>query len=51
VRVRYLTWIGVGLLILAALAWVSGGLMLYFGVRRPKRGSPVPPVPAETPAT
>jgi len=39
VRVRYLTWIGIGLLILAVLAFIAGGLMLYFGVRQPRRRS------------
>ena len=36
VRVRFLTWIGIGLLVLALLAFIGGGLMLYFGVRRPR---------------
>lgn len=43
VRVRFLTWIGIGLLVLALLAFLAGGLMLYFGVRRP-RASRVTPV-------
>jgi len=37
VRVRFLTWIAIGLLIAALLAFIAGGLMLYFGVRAPKR--------------
>jgi len=37
VRVRFLTWIAIGLLIAAMLAFIAGGLMLYFGVRAPKR--------------
>ena len=44
VRVRFLTWIGVGLLIAALLAFIGGGLMLYFGVRQPRRKG-APPVP------
>ena len=44
VRVRYLTWIGIGLLILALLAFVAGGLMLYFGVRQPRmKATPAAP--------
>jgi hypothetical protein len=37
VRVRFLTWIAVGLLIAALVAFIAGGLMLYFGVRAPRR--------------
>ena len=44
VRVRFLTWIGVGLLIAALLAFIGGGLMLYFGVRAPRQKG-APPVP------
>jgi hypothetical protein len=36
VRVRFLTWIAIGLLIAALVAFIAGGLMLYFGVRAPK---------------
>jgi len=43
VKVRFLTWIAMGLLIAALLAFVAGGLMLYFGARRPKRLSPAAP--------
>ena len=50
VRVRYLTWIGIGLLILALLAFVGGGLMLYFGVRQPRHPK-VPPMPADAAAS
>jgi hypothetical protein len=50
VRVRFLTWIGIGLLILALLAFVAGGLMLYFGVRQARR-SGAPPVPADAAAS
>ncbi len=50
VRVRYLTWIGIGLLILAVLAFIAGGLMLYFGVRQPRR-SGAPPVPQDAAAS
>jgi len=45
VRVRFLTWIGIGLLSAALLAFVAGGLMLYFGVRAPRQKG-APPVPA-----
>jgi hypothetical protein len=45
VRVRYLTWIGVGLLIAALLAFAAGALMLYFGVRVPRRVAE-PPIAA-----
>ena len=47
VKVRFLTWIAIGLLIAALIAFVAGGLMLYFGVRAPKRlpgGAPPDPV-------
>jgi hypothetical protein len=37
VRVRFLTWIAIGLFMAAMLAFIAGGLMLYFGVRAPKR--------------
>ena len=43
VKVRFLTWIGIGLLVLAVLAFIAGGLMLFFGVRQPKQ-SGAPPV-------
>jgi len=49
VRVRFLTWIGIGLLALALLAFVAGGLMLYFGVRKPREKSP--PLPADVAAS
>ena len=49
VRVRYLTWIGMGLLGLALLAFTAGGFMLYFGVRRP-RPSEAPPLPDDVTA-
>ena len=42
VRVRFLTWIAIGLLIAALVAFVAGGLMLYFGVRRPKHVGSAP---------
>jgi len=44
VRVHFLTWIAFGLLIAALLAFIAGGLMLYFGVRAPKR------LPSDTPS-
>jgi hypothetical protein len=37
VRVRFLTWIGIGLLVMALLAFIAGGLMLYFGLRQQRR--------------
>lgn len=46
VRVRFLTWIGIGLLILALLAFFAGSLMLYFGLRQ-RRGPDASPVPAD----
>jgi len=49
VKVRFLTWIGIGLLVLALLAFAAGGLMLYFGVRRPR--APEVPVPADAAAS
>ena len=49
VRVRFLTWIGIGLLALALLAFIAGGLMLYFGVRQPR--AKVPPLPANVAAS
>ncbi|HLW16650.1 MAG TPA: hypothetical protein VKV69_04750 [Actinomycetota bacterium] len=49
VRVRYLAWIGIGLLGLALLAFIAGGLMLYFGVRQPRQKSPA--LPAEVAAS
>ena len=49
VHVRFLTWIGIGLLILALLAFAAGGLMLYFGARQPRR-SGAPPLPADATA-
>jgi hypothetical protein len=52
VRVRFLTWIAIGLLIAALIAFIAGGLMLYFGARAPKRSSGADqtnPTPAATP--
>jgi len=49
VRVRFLTWIGIALLGLALLAFVAGGLMLYFGVRQPRLKAP--PEPANVAAS
>ena len=50
VRVRFLTWIAIGLLIAALLAFVAGGLMLYFGLRAPKRlKGPAPTSSVPTP--
>jgi hypothetical protein len=46
VRVRYLTWIAIGLLILALLAFIAGGVMLYFGVRQPRQKSSALPADA-----
>ena len=43
VKVRFLTWIAIGLLIGALVAFVAGGLMLYFGARAPKRLPPAAP--------
>jgi hypothetical protein len=44
VRVRFLTGIAIGLVIAALVAFIAGGLMLYFGVRAPKR------LPRDTPS-
>jgi len=52
VRVRFLTWIAMGLLIAALVAFIAGGLMLYFGVRAPKvLVTNVPPDPVLTPSS
>jgi len=50
VRVRFLTWIGIGLLIMAVLAFIAGGVMLYFGVRQHRR-SGASPLPADAAAS
>ena len=52
VKVRFLTWIAIGLLIAALMAFIAGGLMLYFGARAPKRlpgGEPTNRVPMAAP--
>jgi hypothetical protein len=52
VRVRFLTWIAIGLFIAAFVAFIAGGLMLYFGVRAPKvLVTDVPPDPVLTPSS
>jgi hypothetical protein len=52
VRVRFLTWIAIGLFIAAFVEFIAGGLMLYFGVRAPKvLVTDVPPDPVLTPSS
>lgn len=52
VRVRFLTWVAIGLLLAALVAFIVGTLMLYFGLRAPKQLPPsVPHDPVVTAMT